>query len=184
MKHQVIKSSRKEDRTESDVFSWDLEDLGIPQKYFHMAKAYLDSSKTLFCAMIADSQPATFSHAQAATLLFEHGLELFLKGTLWQAGRNPGNTHDLAGLRRQFRNLYPGKKYEFTAQIDEAVKEHPNQPHMEWTRYPIDQNGKVWRGSSHFTLELWKDQMEAFRKDFDRLIPLIEARKKSCEPAH
>ena len=184
MKHQVIKSSREEDRTESCVFSWDLEDLGIPQKYFHLAKAYLDSSITLFGAMIADSQPTTFSHAQAAALLFEQGLELFLKGALWQAGRNPGNTHDLAGLHGQFRNLYPGKRYEFTARIDEAVQEHPNQPHMEWTRYPIDQDGKVWRGNSHFILELWKDQMEAFRKDFDRLIPLIEARKKSSEPAH
>ncbi len=166
------------------ILSWDLEDLSIQQKYFHLAKAYLDSSITLFGMMITDSQLATFSHAQAAAHLFEQGLELFLKGALRQAGRNPGNTHDLAGLHRQFRNLYPGKRYEFTGRINEAVQEHPNQPHMEWTRYPIDQNGKAWRGNSFFNLDLWKDQTEAFRKDFDRLIPLIEARKKSNEPAH
>jgi hypothetical protein len=55
---------------------------------------------------------------------------------------------------------------------------------MEWTRYPVDQGGNVWRSSSFFDLELWKDQVEAFRKDFDRLIPLIEAWKKRNEPAH
>jgi hypothetical protein len=100
MKHHVIKSSPEEDRTKSRVLSWDLEDLSIQQRFFHLAKAYFDSSITLFGAMIADSQPARFSHAQAAMHLFLQGLEQFLKGALLQAGQKPGNTHDLARLHR------------------------------------------------------------------------------------
>ena len=184
MKDQITVADADGEHVVSRVFSWDLEDLTAPQKHFHLAKAYLDSCIHVFEGIIGDALPATFSHAQSAAFLFGHGLELFLKGGIAQAGRHVPTHHNIQQIYREFSNLYPGKKFQFEGRIEEAVTQDPNRPHGEFTRYPIDKSGSVWMGHFDFVLELWLEQMQAFRKDFERLTPLIEERygKSSEQP--
>jgi hypothetical protein len=161
-------------KTRSDVFSWDLEDLSPSERFFHLAQAYVDSSRHLFKSLIDHSLvPATYSHAQAAAFLFEHSIELFLKGAIIQAGKGPAKTHYLEQLHNEFKNLYQGKQFEFEGKIQEAVKTDPQRPIGEYCRYPLNNSGELWPGNRHFTLEIWLEQVELFQKDFERLIPLV-----------
>jgi HEPN domain-containing protein len=160
----------------SQVFSWDLKGLSPADRFFHLARAYLDCSGHLFRSLNDKSLKRTFSHAQSAAFLFEHSVELFLKGAIIQALKRVANTHDLEHLYNEFRNLYPGKKFNFTARIDEVVTKDQARPYAEYSRYPIDTSGKLWPGNSHFDFDIWLKQLELFKKEYERLIPLVKER--------
>jgi len=162
-------------KTHSNVFSWDLEDLSPSERFFHLAQAYIDSSRHLFRSLIDHSLvPATHSHAQAAAFLFQHSIELFLKGAIIQAGKKPANTHHLEQLHNEFKKLYQGRQFEFEGKIQEAVKTDPQLPIGEYCRYPSNNSGYLWPGNHHFNLEIWLEQVEFFKKDYERLIPLVK----------
>jgi len=61
----------------SQVFSWDLKGLSPADRFFHLARAYLDCSGHLFRSLKDKSLKRTFSHAQSAAFLFEHSVEPF-----------------------------------------------------------------------------------------------------------
>ncbi len=161
-----------------DVFSWDLEDLSRPEKFFHLAQAYIDSSLYLFKGLAEKQLPVSYSHTQAAAFLFNHSLELFLKGAISQAGKDPKTTHNLESLHAEFKKLYPDKSFEFSGKIKEVVPNDPRRPHSEFDRYPIDNAGKPWPCNTHFTIEIWAEQIALFRDDYKRLVPLIKDRYK------
>ena len=53
-----------------------------PQLFFRLAVAYADSSHHIVRSMLAGELPATFAHAQTTHFLFDHAVELFLKGAI------------------------------------------------------------------------------------------------------
>jgi len=113
-----------------------------------------------------------------AAAAFDHGLELFLKASLVQAGERPAPTHSMAALLARFRSLYPGNAYSFSGKVDEAVRDIPAQPVGQFLRYPVDRQGAPWPGHSHFDLDVWLGQARQLRDDYRRLEPLLkEARR-------
>ncbi len=155
------------------VIDDNLGDYSTPQLFFRLAIAYADSSHQIVRSMLAGDLPQTFAHAQTTHFLFDHAIELFLKGAILKSTGQPGNTHDLQSLFGSYRNLYPKKAFEFTIRIAETFKKDNKSPYSEFPRYPIDNKGKVWQGYNAYTLETWLIETERLREDLGRLIPVI-----------
>jgi hypothetical protein len=157
-------------------YSWDYEKNTLAEHWFMMARAYQEASCHLFAEMIERRLGDSYHHAKVAASLLEHGVELFLKAGIAQAGKDVPNHHRLAELYGQFKNLYPGKKFQFVAAIDEMLTPPPHTPHNEFARYPTDQSGKPWLGNTHIDLVIWYDQASKFLKDSQTLEPLMKER--------
>ena len=167
-------------RIKDHIFSWDLEPLSRSERFLHLSEAYLESSLHLFEALENGSLRRTFSHALVADFLFEHSVELFLKGAVFRARGQITPTHKLDDLYNEFRNLYPGKKFHFLAKIQDIVTPDPDRPYSQFARYPVDSEGKPWGGGNvHFHLGLWLEQLRQFREDYERLRPLLESKYPS-----
>jgi len=159
-----------------EIFSWDYEDKSEADRWFLMARAYLDCSIRLFSEVKAGTLAPSFYHVQAAHSLFEHSVELFLKAGVAQARKPVPTGHNIGRLYSQFSNLYPGKAYEFEGKILDLARPDPNRPHNEFNRYPADHTGQPWRRNSHYSLDIWLEQLQFFDKDFQRLEPRLKAR--------
>ncbi len=157
-------------------FSWDYEDLSEAAHWFLMARAYLDCSVQLLSQMVNEKFNSSFHHAQVVVALFNHAVELFLKAGIVQAGHVFGHNHHLQELYNQFKNLYPGKKYEFEGDIVSAVRRSAATPNNQYARYPTDVFGRPWQEYTHIELVTWYKQLCLFVKDFDRLEPLLKQR--------
>lgn len=157
-------------------FSWDYEDLSESEHWFLLAKAYLDCSQHLLAQMIKEMLDSSFFHAKVAVALFNQALELFLKGGIVQAGKDVNVSHDLQQLYNHFKNLYPGKKYEFEGDVSNAVRPSPLTPYNEFARYPVDHTGLPWQGNTHIELTTWYKQVCLFINDFERLEVLLKQR--------
>lgn len=157
-------------------FSWDYEHLPEAAHWFLMARAYLDSSHHLLAEMIQGRLNSSFHHAKVAVGIFEHAIELFLKGAIVQARRRVQPHHYALDFLREYRRLYPGKEFEFIGKIDEAVSEKPSVPRNQYARYPGDSKGRPWEGYTHIDLSTWYQELRPFKADFERLEPLIKAK--------
>lgn len=124
--------------------------------------------------MLVGDLPRTFAHAQTTHFIFDHAIELFLKGAILKSTGKFEASHDLQSLFGRYRNLYPTKAFEFTIRIAETVKVSPQSPHSEFPRYPVDTDGNVWGGYNAYTLETWLTETEHLRQDLERLIPKID----------
>ena len=144
------------------------------QLLFRLAIAYSDASHHVVRSMLAGELPATFPLAQTAHFLFDHAVELFLKGAILKRTDNIEKTHHLQPLYGRYRNLYPNKKFEFTGRIRDAVISNPNSPHSEFPRYPVDTEGNIWQGHNAYTLETWATETQCLCNDLKRLIPEID----------
>jgi hypothetical protein len=149
-------------------------DYSKTQLFFRLAIGYADTSYHSVQSMLAGSLPSTFAHAQAMHFLFEHAVELFLKGAICKSTGEIKITHNLERSYHRYRNLYPKKTFELSGRILDMVKTNPNSPHSEFPRFPTDTCGNVWRGYNAYTLEEWRTEIEHFRNDLERLIPEID----------
>lgn len=127
--------------------------------------------------MLDGDLPQTFAHAQTMHFLFDHAVELFLKGAILKSTgeiKRVKRPHDLQPLYSRYRKLYPKKEFDFKCRIVETVKRNPKSPHSEFPRYPVDIAGNVWEGHNAYTLETWLTETEHLREDFERLISQID----------
>jgi HEPN domain-containing protein len=162
------------ERERTTVIDDNIGDYTKPQLFFRLAIAYADSSHQIVRSMLAGDLPQTFAHAQTTHFLFDHAVELFLKGAILKSTGKIENTHDLQPLFGRYRNLYPKKAFEFTIRIAETVKANPQSPHSKFPRYPMDADGNVWEGHNAYTLETWLAETEHLRQDLERLIAEID----------
>ena len=167
-------TEQKIDQQRTTVIDDNIGDYSQPQLFFRLATAYADSSSHLVQSMLVGDLPATFAHAQTSHFLFDHAVELFLKGAIHRSTGVIENTHDLQSLYGRYRNLYPKKMYELTGRIREAVRHNPNSPNSEFPRYPVDTDGNVWNGYNAYTLETWSTETQCLCNDLGRLIPQID----------
>jgi hypothetical protein len=160
---------------------WRYAALTKPEHFFRLAQAFLDSANYLYLAMVERRRPANYLQCKAAWTLAEHAVELFLKGGIVQAGRAVPTNHNTDQLYNQFRNLYPGKKFEFDAPVADIVRPSDQTPNNEFSRYPTDRSGELWSSNSHFepcaelriTVELLQD--------FERMEPLMKQHRVYVE---
>jgi hypothetical protein len=156
--------------------SWNYESCTLPDHWFLTALAYQESSHHLFSEMIEQRLHDSFHHAKVAASLLEHAVELFLKAGIAQAGKDVPTHHQLDQLHAQFKNLYHGKKFAFTASIEEMLNPPQTTPTNVFARYPTDQSGQPWAGNTHIDLAIWFSQACKFLDDFKRLEPLMKER--------
>jgi hypothetical protein len=159
----------------SFVFRWDLEGQSIPEQFFGLATAYLESAVAQFGRMLQQPQ-SSYYDALVGDFLAEHALELFFKGAILSAANDFSATHPLDQLYGRYRNLYAAKRFQFAGPVDEFVVKHPERPNSVYPRYPIDTDGKSWEVVEHFIVEIWHDELSVLLEDFKRLIPLIEGK--------
>ena len=163
-------------------FSWDYEHLPEAAQWFLMARAYLNCSHHLLEEMIQERLSGSFYDAKVAVATFEHAIELFLKGAIVQAHEPVPPHHRAADLLQEYRRLYPGKEFEFTGKISEAVAEQPTAPRNQYARYPADAKGRPWVGHTHIDLSTWYEEIRPFREDFARLEASIKAKHPRPHP--
>ena len=165
-----------EDNPSKSLFSWDYEEFSQSEIWFLMAKAYLDCSVNVFSEINNGTLTKSYYHAGVGAFLFEHSIELFLKASIVQAGKEVQGHHEIELHYKQFKNLYPGKKYEFNGRIEDIATIDENRPQSEFHRYPTDNSGMLWQVNTHFDLDIWLEQLKTFERDFDRLEPAIKDR--------
>ena len=180
----VVAMTKNGTRKRTTVIDDNIDDYTKPQLFFRLATGYAGSSHQLFKSILAGDLPQTFGHAQAAHFLFDHAVELFLKGAILKSTDKIEHTHCLEPLFKRYRKLYPKKEFEFTGRIAETVRHDRTSPHSEFPRYPIDRSGNVWSGYNAYSLETWLKQSEHLRDDLARLIPKIEPLPIPAYSAH
>ncbi len=163
--------------------SWKYEKCAKADLWFLMAQAFQECSYHLLEEMIEGRMGSSFFHAKAVVSLFERSVEHFLKGGMAQAGKEVPTHHFLDELYKQFKNLYPGKKFEFTGSITEMVQRSNQTPFNEFANYPTDQSGNPWEGSCFIDIVTWFEQASKFVEDFKRLKPLMKERYSGIESA-
>ncbi|MGZ9153343.1 MAG: hypothetical protein ACXW6J_08685, partial [Candidatus Binatia bacterium] len=94
------------ERVRTTVIDDNIGDYTKPQQFFRLAIAYADSSHQIVRSMLASDLPQTFAHAQTTHFLFDHAVELFLKGAILKSTGEIENTHNLQSLVGRYRNLY------------------------------------------------------------------------------
>ena len=139
-----------------------------------MAKAYLDCGVNVFSDISNDSLTKSYYHASVGAFLFEHSIELFLKAAIVQAGKQVQSHHEIERHYKHYKNLYPGKKYDFNGRIEDIATKDEERPKSEFHRYPTDNSGMLWQVNTHFNIDIWADQLTAFVEDFDRLESAIK----------
>ena len=162
------------ERERTKVIDDNIGDYTKPQLFFRLATAYADSSHQIVRSMLAGDLPQTFAHAQTTHFLFDHAMELFLKGAILKVTGAIENTHHLQQLYARYRKLYPKKAFEFTIRITETVEAKPQSPYSGFPRYPVDTDGNAWEGYNAYTLETWLTETEHLRQDLERLIREID----------
>jgi len=159
-------------------YSWDYEDSSDSDHWFLLADAYLDICHFTLSSMIEENIDGTFHHCKVVVSLFEHSVELFLKGAIVQAKKQVQTHHRIDEIYKQFIKLYPGKKFEFNGKIDEFVKPMPQAPVNEYARYPVMKDGQAWIGNTHIDIIIYYIEASKFKDDYTRLKPLIKERYK------
>lgn len=155
-------------------FSWDYEDYSEADLWLLMAFAYQESSIHLFKDMIENRLNDTFHHAKVAVGLMKHAIEIFLKGGIVLASKEVPTHHHLKQLFRQYKNLYPGKRLDFTCAVNELVEPSKQILNNQYSRYPMNKEGKPWEGYTHIDLAIWYTQAVKLLDDFQRLEPLMK----------
>lgn len=158
--------------------SWDINEKPLSERYFILAQSYIECSFFIFESILSESLDNTYSNGQSGALLFGHSLELFLKGSIIHAKGRVDNTHSLEKLYNEFKKTFPGKIFEFDGEIDNFIKQDKSQPYNEFFRYPIDKDSNVWIGNFFYDFNVWTNQVNIFKNDYERLLPMIKSRYK------
>ena len=73
----------------SHVFRWDIDNHGIPERFFRLGKAYLESAVAQFGRMMKEPHTSYYD-ALVGDFLAEHAVELFFKGAILRSNREYG----------------------------------------------------------------------------------------------
>jgi hypothetical protein len=153
------------------------ESRSVSERFIYLGYANLESGARLFEGIVGDPMYAEdWNRCCAAASLAEHGVELFLKGAIWQGAGDPGNTHELDQLFARFANLSPGNKFKFESRFRDLVSKVDDEPYTEYFRYPINTKRHLLHMAKYFDPPLWRDQMVAILEDLHRIEPAIYER--------
>src|SRR5262245_47014646 len=132
-----------------------------PERWHAESLAYLDSSAELLEQMNSGSFEPTWPRAKAATFLFGHGLELFFKAAIAQAGEKFLRGHDLAELYAIYQECLPGAEFAFRSNIDVFVKQNEPIPFYDFLKYPerVEQINQTWRADLCIDIADWQQKV-------------------------
>ncbi len=159
---------------ETFIAANDLNETTTAGDFLNLAKAYIHSALHLLMAMKVNNFPDNFYTVQVSSFLFQHSVELFLKGAIFLASGALSTHHNLDQLYTQFKNYFPTDSFPFMGPISTVVKKDTNRPYSFYARYLVDKAQKrLWQNMS-VHLEKRITVLQTFESDYCRLIPLIE----------
>lgn len=163
------------------VGSWQISNLTKPCQFEVFADAYLDSAARLCRILKRSARKSSYPGGAVILFLAHHAVELFLKAAILQ--KSPSEnlySHNIEHLEKQYRSLYPGKKYDFDVPFSKTVYlglEPPEIPKQKTSksalnqayRYPVDNKGKEWHTIFSFDPVSFLPIIDRLRADFKRL---------------
>ncbi len=164
------------------VGSWELDAASEPEKWFGLARAYLDASIHLCEGMISGIFPRTYPNGQVILGLAHHSIELFYKGVIHDAtGQMPSSTHNLHTLEEKVKEVAPSVSSAFAspfaleafpAGLDgEALKRATGNERDQRFRYQHDKDGCNWSGVQGFMAETFLAELRYCASQYAVLIP-------------
>lgn len=165
----------------SHITTDDIESNSPAEHFVNHALAYLESAVFLLENIEKKTFSDSFYHAQVTAFLFQHSLELFLKGALLFQSTKYEKNHKLKNLYDSYKAIYSDERFAFNSQIDLAVKEDPDRPYSIYARYPYDKNDNfLWKG---FSLNVQR-RLKFFNDmicDFKRIICQIKISNQALD---
>jgi HEPN domain len=165
------------------VYSFDIDNLSIPERHLNYSEAYLYSSKILCENLIRKPEQETYSKGCACMFNARLSVELFLKAALLKKDPNIKFHHVIDKLAILFKQHYPEKEFEwdvpFTIIVSgvdndekkaKMIKRHTNkQPQDQIYRYPIGKNKEPWDGVEQFSASAFISFVNEIENDMNRL---------------
>jgi hypothetical protein len=163
------------------VGSWEIETASEPEKWFALARAYLDASVHLCEGMISGAFPLTYSNGQVILGLAHHSVELFYKGVIHDVtGQMPNSTHNLHALENELKTVAPAIASAFISPFslenipagldEEALKKATGNERDQRFRYHHDRNGNSWSGVQGFMPQNFLAELRYCSAQYDAYI--------------
>lgn len=156
----------------------DDEELTVPGQWFAQSRAYLDASLELLGGFQSGRLEPSWYRLNVVGFALFHSVELLLKGALEASGQRPRTIHRFSALYGAYKTAFPGNESDFTFRIVDLVNADPARPWEHFFKYPVSAAGDPWP-FAHQTVEVWLEQSELLRQDFERLLPLFRAAEKA-----
>lgn len=159
--------------------------LSVVDRYFFLARGYLEGSRVLCEAMLNDDFTPQFSNSQVILYLCRHAVELFLKGAIASVpDEQPPQTHNLKHLVDEYERVLPNQNYRFaipfvvevsgSLDLFAELEENHHKTLGQRYRYPTDRNGKPFSEPEGFLPAVFLSDLINLSKSF----LLVERRLK------
>jgi hypothetical protein len=169
------------------IHSSEFHELNTTERFFSLARAYLEASIVLCKGMLHETYRARFSNSRVILHLCHHAIELFLKAAIMTKMNGAlANTHNLHDLYEKYQKSFEDLQFRFSMPFGlEAMPPLKLSPEMtanyfgqldECYRYTLNKKLASFAGIEGFLPDSFYAQLQEHCREFDRLIPLITAR--------
>jgi len=157
------------------VAAMDLFALLPPERWQAESLAYLDSAGELFGRMSTGEFQSTWPRAKSAAFLFSHGLELFFKAAIAQAGEVFLWGHDLERLHVIYRKYFPGSDFVLQPDVAGFVQQNAPIPFYDFLKYPerIEEINQTWPAGIYIDPQEWHRNVSTAAAEVRRVWPLV-----------
>lgn len=156
----------------------EVKDSDVPMEFMKLALSHLEAAEQLN-SLISDRRwPSNYYRGQAVLLLTFHSVELFLKGFILKLDPSKKiGGHSLAQLTKMLKELAPDVEFDPPFKVEALVPypklvrraEEEEKKFHEILRYPIDKNGKPWKGVRGFSASSCRRLLARVRVDCERV---------------
>ena len=158
--------------------------LPVHDRFRQLASGYLSSAKSLCTELGENPALLTWPRALVVCCCFRHAVELFLKSCiLYRILEIQKCSHDIASLKKQYFDLYPGPAFFFQLPVwwsrswedlehlgmGRGDLQDFERSYDQVCRYFADKQGRSPKGLYNFPPGAWLWMIEQFEKDIDRI---------------
>jgi hypothetical protein len=166
------------------IHSSEFHELRPSERFFSLARAYLEASTVLCEAMVYAKCRPRLSNSRVILHLCHHAFELFLKAFIMNKMDGASlHTHSLYDLYEKYQKIFGGPQFQFSMPFGlEATPPFEPSPEMAMKyfgqldqryRYTLDRSLIAFPEIEGFLPNSFHAQLQDHSREFDRLIPLI-----------
>jgi len=117
----------------------------------------------------------TWPSAKAGAFLFSHGLELFFKAAIAQAGEKFLWGHSLDRFQSIYRSRFPDPEFVLCSNIADFIKQNAPIPFYDFLKYPerVEEINKSWPAALMIDVRDWHGKVSLTASEVRRVWPLI-----------
>ena len=171
------------------IHSSEFQGLSVADRYFSLARGYLEGSRVLCEAIEKDDYAPRYSHSCVVLHLCRHAVELFLKGAIaYATNSQPLQTHHLGSLIAEYERVLSDPMFRFEVPFGVEASGTPNvfsdfaDKHHKTLdqryRYPTDRSGKPFSDPEGFVAPMFMSDLEGLAKAFLQ----VELKLKNVAP--